>query len=306
MILCTSCGSGTGGGDQASPIPHLKYFGYVGIDVGYDDPLDAEVKTNYLDETAYFTNIAHIGVSDPSTNIGPRLDAFAAHDVAGLLDLTPIFYEEVVPPIDITGSGVDLRLRSDYIARWNQLRTNSDFASRLSTIGCFYLCDEPTWRGVTASELALQANVIQATYPTVPTLVVEAYPAINLLVIPASVDWIAFDRYFILDPSTDGNYLKDLADLKSKRSSLAQKIVLILDGQWLPGHGYPETDMAQVATNYYRLASTDPEIVGLIGYLWPGGVDGPTSLGTRNMPIEVQAEHVRIGRAITGKRGVPN
>ena len=99
---------------------------------------------------------------------------------------------------------------------------------------------------------------------------------------------------------------KNLADLKLRRSTVSQKIVIILDGQWLPGNGYPQSTMTQIATNYYRLASSDQDVIGLVGYLWPGGLDGPTALGTRNLPNEVKAEHVRIGRAITGKVGAPN
>ena len=82
--------------------------------------------------------------------------------------------------------------------------------------------------------------------------------------------------------------------------------LLILDAQWLAGHGYPQEAMAQIATNYYRLASDDRDIIGLIGYAWPRGLDGLTSRGTRNLPPAVKAEHMRIGRAITGKVMVSN
>ncbi len=45
----------------------------------------------------------------------------------------------------------------------------------------------------------------------------------------------------------------------------------------------------------------DPDVIGIIGYLWPGGFDDPKQKGARNLAKNVIDEHVRIGKVITGK-----
>ena len=50
--------------------------------------------------------------------------------------------------------------------------------------------------------------------------------------------------------------------------------------------------------NYYNLAASDTDIVGLMAYLWPGGLDEPNQLGVRNMPQSVIDMNVKIGTMI--------
>ncbi len=77
-----------------------------------------------------------------------------------------------------------------------------------------------------------------------------------------------------------------------------------MDAQWLPFYGeagLPPEAIKTVATNYYGLAKSDPDVVGLIGYLWPSKLDDENQIGARELPASVINEHIRIGKAITRK-----
>ncbi|RMF73297.1 MAG: hypothetical protein D6738_09095 [Acidobacteria bacterium] len=80
-------------------------------------------------------------------------------------------------------------------------------------------------------------------------------------------------------------------------------MVIVMDAQWRPDYfllGWSQETMAEVAANYYTLAESDPDVIALIGYLWPGGLDLPVQLGARELPPVVQDEYVSIGRSILG------
>ncbi len=59
--------------------------------------------------------------------------------------------------------------------------------------------------------------------------------------------------------------------------------------------------MAKVNFHYFELAKSDPEVIGIIGYIWAGGLDSPDHRGIRDLPQTVIDENKRIGKAITGK-----
>lgn len=83
-----------------------------------------------------------------------------------------------------------------------------------------------------------------------------------------------------------------------------QALILIGDGNYTPVHaaaGLLESDMDEVAMNYYLLALERDDVTGLIVYTWAGGIDGPNEKGVRDMVPEVGAKWQEIGRAITGK-----
>jgi len=101
-------------------------------------------------------------------------------------------------------------------------------------------------------------------------------------------------------------FLNELSSLKSKRSSQTQKIVLVLDAHFisflhLDIGGIPELEMKEVATSYYNLAQSDPDVVCLLGYFWPGGFDDPSAKGARELPQNAKDEYIRIGKIISGK-----
>ena len=78
--------------------------------------------------------------------------------------------------------------------------------------------------------------------------------------------------------------------------------MVVLDGWWSEGlhgaAGLTEADMKEVATNYYKLAHSDPDVVAVISFIWS---TFETGKGTRDLPQEVLKEHKIIGGLITRK-----
>lgn len=219
-----------------------------------------------------------------------------------MLAVQAIFF--VGTPDATQGGGMNFDLHPQYQARWESFVKTNNLFEHQSAIAAFYVVDEPVWNGISFSELKLAADAIKASFPSVPTAFVEAPGGLDTLQVPPSMDWIGFDHYAIPRPETDSTFKQELSLLKSKRSLASQRIVLVMDAQWLPFYGeagYSESDMASVATSYFNLAQSDPEIIGILGYLWPGGFDDPRQKGARNLPQSVIDEHRRIGELVTGK-----
>ena len=180
----------------------------------------------------------------------------------------------------------------------NQLDQHTDL------LQAFYIGEEPTWNDIDSTELKAACDYVKLSIPEVPIMVVEAFPVLEELVVPNSVDWLGFDRYFIMDPQQDSSFQADLSIIKAKRQA-HQQLVLIMDcHHFIFGHsarGIEKNDMAQVAKNYYDLANAETDVVALIGYHWPSGFEFKGVRGARNMPEHVQLEYRKIGEAITGK-----
>lgn len=283
---------------QTAP-PHLKYFGFTAIDCFYDDPLDASNITNYISEVDTFTNIAHMCVYDYTDNIVARTNLMNAHCVNPILHIQEIFFQIVDTHAP---SGVNYDLYPDFTARWSTFMTTNSSVLVPAKIGCFYIADEPFWNGITLSDMDTVCALLKNTFPTIPLLMVEAYATVNSMQVPKSMDWVGFDRYRTFDPQFDPAFLENLDTLKSRLSSPNQKIILIIDDQWFPEYltflGWSQDSMTDVVQNYYDLAASDPSVIGLIGYIWPGGLDGPTHHGVRNMSTPVINKNIEIGQLI--------
>ncbi|QCW99315.1 hypothetical protein FGM00_04010 [Aggregatimonas sangjinii] len=281
---------------------HLEYFGFTLVDTLWDDPTDADSKTNYSDEVAPFSNLADILVVDPTDNVIARMERMQHLQMKSILHIAALFFE-----IEGTNapSGTDYKLRNDYRERWmtfvntNQLTENQGFVQAL------YLGEEPVWNGVSANELRLAADYISNTTPEYKVMVIEAYPVLDELQLPNSVDWVGFDHYFIENPAKDPTFLGELGTLKAKLKD-NQQLVLVMDAHYIDfahgGFGGIALDkMGEVANSYYELAKAESKAVTLLGYFWPSGFDHAQSIGARNMPDNVKDEYVRIGKEITGK-----
>jgi len=281
---------------------NLQYFGYTLVDVGWDDPTDSEVKTNYIDEVHEFSNVADILVIDPSENIVSRMSTFDQHDVQAVLHLSEIFFEQKNEGGD--KSGYIYGLRSDYQQRWDTFVATNDINANAYLINCFYIGEEPSWNGIPESEFTLACDYAKSTVPQVPIFNVESFADIDNLYTPNSVDWVGFDHYFLREPSKDPAFIQEFNTLKSKMKS-HQKVLLIMDGHWIKllhgTSGISKNDMDFIARDYYELANSDTTIIGILGYFWPSGFDVKKSIGTRNLPDHVLEEHQQIGRTITGK-----
>ncbi|MDP5081480.1 MAG: hypothetical protein NWP87_02405 [Winogradskyella sp.] len=282
---------------------HIEYFGFTIVDTYWDDPTDSETKTNYADEIHTFSNLADILVVDPNDNLVQRTQTFADLDLKAILHLNELFFE-LVDNNSPSESNYDLR--ADYQERWNKFKTTNLSILNTNYIGTFYIGEEPTWNGITFTELDAVAQLLQTEFPNIPTMIIEAYPSLNDLQVPRTVDWIGFDRYFVKNPNSNFEFQQDWNTLQSKISDPNQKIMIILDSHYINwahrDFGNIElTQMNIVAENYYELAKSNEKVIGILGYFWPNGFDFTESIGARGMPQNVKKEYERIGREITGK-----
>ncbi|MTE25752.1 hypothetical protein [Winogradskyella ouciana] len=282
---------------------HIEYFGFTIVDTFWDDPTDSEAKTNYADEIHNFSNIADILIVNPNDNIVQRAQTFADMDLKAILHLNELFFELID---NNSPSESNYNLRTDYQERWNEFKTINQSIINNNYVGTFYIGEEPTWNGITFTELNAVAQLLQTEFPNIPTMIIEAYPSLNDLQVPETIDWIGFDRYFVENPNTNVQFQQDWNTLKSKLSNPNQKIMVILDSHYINwAHGdfgnIELTRMNIVAQNYYELAKSDEKVIGVLGYFWPNGFDIPESIGARGMPQNVKMEYERIGKEITGK-----
>ena len=281
---------------------HIEYFGFTIVDTYWDDPTDSEIKTNYADEIYSFSNIADILVVNPNDNIVQRTQTFADLDLKAILHFNELFFE-LIDNNSPSESNYDLR--TDYLERWNEFKTMNQSILNTNYVGAFYIGEEPTWNGITFTELNAVAQLLQTEFPNIPTMIIEAYPSLNNLQVPQTVDWVGFDRYFIKNPNTNVEFQQDWNTLNSKLSNQNQKIMVILDSHYIGAHGVfgniELTQMNIVTQNYYELAKNNEKVIGILGYFWPNGFDIPESIGARGMPQNVKMEYERIGKEITGK-----
>jgi len=301
ILIFAGCSSS----DDSSPtksVDHIKHFGFTIVDTNWDDPTDAENKTNYSDEVASFSNMADILIVHPTDNIVDRLDAMEALQMKSILHLNELFFE--VQGTDAP-SGTDYRLRPDAQERWDLFLGNNSLYVHQDQIQALYVGEEPTWNGITFTELKKVSDYVKTTIPGITVMVVEAYPALNELQIPESVDWVGFDHYFIKDPKNDVGFMSELNMLKSKLTQ-EQQLILILDSHYIDSFhgdfgGISINEMASVASSYYALAKSEPKTIAILGYFWPSGFDDPNAIGARHMPDDAKKKYIKIGKEITGK-----
>jgi len=288
--------------EKSRSADHLEYFGFTLIDTSWDDPSDNDTKTNYLDEVSSFSNIGDILVVTPTDNIDDRIRAFTEVEVKPLIHISELFFEQEG---NNAPSGINYNLRPDYQSRWDQFTSINNTLNTQGNIACFYLGEEPTWNGISYADLKSASDYIKST-SDIPIMIIEAYPAIDQLQIPTSVDWYGFDHYFIKSPHTDATYLSEVDLIQSKQSRDNQRMILIMDSHYIPElHGASANielpEMQSIANSYYEIAKSDKEILGIIGYFWPSGFDRSNAIGARNMPIKTIENFRRIGEEISGK-----
>lgn len=282
---------------------HIEYFGFTIVDTYWDDPTDSEQKTNYADEIHGFSNLADILVVNPNNTIIERVQYFQDLKLKALIHLNELFFE-LVDNNSPSESNYDLR--ADFQERWNDFKSNNQSVLNPDYIGAFYIGEEPTWNGISFTEMEAVAQLLETDFPSIPIMIIEAYPALDDLQVPQSVDWIGFDRYFIKNPLTNTEFQQDWTLLKSKLSNQDQRIMVIMDSHYIDwAHGdfgnIDVEEMDEVANSYYELAQRDERVIGILGYFWPNGFDVPEALGAHGMPAHVKRTYERIGKEITGK-----
>ncbi len=244
----------------------LSFFGFALTDAYFDDPHDNEVKINYVDEVADFTNIIHMGLKSLDENITSRLAVLDNNNEKAILHLHDLFFQEIS-----SGNGRGhYTLRDNYIDLWDNFAKINALENHLHEIAAFYLADEPFWNHISYEELDSAATLLKDRIPTVPILIIESYASLNDLKVPSAVDWIGFDQYDTIDPNTEVNYQSNWKKLTGIADRMDLKIVVIMDTQWRPYYqsdgGIRPEDMGTIALNYYKLAINNTRVIGIIGY----------------------------------------
>lgn len=289
-----------------APLPdlsHVEHFGFAIVDAYHDDPHDHEQQSVYTAEVASFSTMADLAVFLLDDSLTPRIDAMLALGVRPMLSIQHVLFETL--PDTASPSGYRVSLRPDAGVRLSVLVQANSLDTRQADIAAIYLVDEPTWNGLSADDLMIASDLVQAALPDVPCVVIEAWPVVDALIVPESIDWIGFDRYTVFDPSTDRAWQNDLATLLSRRSSPHQRVVVVMESQWLPAYGDLGVSpgmMGLVARNYARAAAQCPETIAIIGYTWPGGFEPAEQLGARNLPPQAQRWYRWIGSSVMGNR----
>ena len=281
----------------------LSYFGFALVDCGWDDPNDSNIKTDYLDEVASFTNIAQMCVYSSDDAIGNRIARFNQAGVKAILHIESILFERGQ---DTSPSG-DKRaiLRSNAETELMKfVSLNRDFLIP-GSVAALYIADEPVWNGVSSSDFTRALQIVKKALPDIPTMAIEAYTVVNQIMIPQELDWVGFDRYDTIDPEHDAAWLADLNKVSTARSRSDQKIVIVASTQWLPYYqsdaGISPSDMEAIVNSYNRIAASYPNVVALLGYTWAGGLDDQKQLGARSLPPNVKQSLRTIGLQITHK-----
>jgi hypothetical protein len=275
-----------------SPPATLKYFGFGGIDCGISDPINPRANVNYIDEVSLFSNIAHLCASNPNDYIIQRMATMINRDVLPILDVSNLLFTKV---------GSKLVLRGDYRSRMTTFISTNKLARYQKYIGAIYIVDEPFWNGLEYTSLEVAVNFVKSMLPTPPIMFIEAFPSLDQLKVPANVSIIGFDQYQV-DPLSD-SYKNKLTHLKTKIGS-GQRVILVMDGEWTaspPGSSFPKEAYETIMPNYYTLAQSDSMIIGMLVYVWPGGVSSSNEYGVRNFPASTLEIYKSIGRSITRK-----
>ena len=272
----------------------LEFFGYAAVNCRHDDPYDTGAKTDYSDEVAGFTNANHVCLTD-DPSAWPALLKAAAAQYDPVVQVEPLF------DFSPAGSGPDGIAAKLY---WDA------FVAAVAASGVppgrfyFLLADEPALHNIPPDQIDRAASIIHQTFDTKRVMLVEAFSFDGVPPVSANIDLWAFDAYGLRDPGAEPLYTAFLNGARTQMHK-GQRLWLVMDGSYSPNHisaGIKPEEMAEVARATFRFAKAQPDVVGIIGYLWAGGVD-PDEKGVRDLPPVVRAAHEAIGREILAGLG---
>lgn len=282
----------------------IQYFGYH--ESGQDDL--------GLDKVKGFTNFSYIStqadIYDPTLAI--RVNAMSQRGMKAVLELGKVLW------CDYDGSGYYRTLCSDWQQRWiNWKIYNSGILTDAKVLG-LVVRDEPFNWDVSMSQYddaaaRIKGDLVAASQPNIKIWLLESAcvvagepcgpnPGSGAFdryqgTLP-NVDWIGLNAYFI-HPETDPMYQLALSRIKARFPS--KKRIYNMDAWWTSAHEQAFGSiyaMGPLAQEWYRVAKSDPEAIALGVTSW---VNLEGELGSNGFPCSVLAEHVLIGRTITGK-----
>jgi hypothetical protein len=270
---------------------NLRYFGYAGIECGWDDPQDDSAKTSYSDEVAGFTNLNMACVDADPAVTAERMQRVAENGATVLLNIQPALFR---------AEGRDLHPQPEREVLWALVEQGVSASKVPLERIVLYVVDEPSLHGLTAADVSEAAQFLRGKWPDMRLMVVDARLENGPGPIPAELDYWGFFDYFHADPGADADYVAYL-DRAAQALHPGQSLVLVMDAMHTPYHaetGLPAESMADIALAYERLALATPKVTALMAYAWAGGIDQGWELGVRDLPPTVRATHESIGRRI--------
>ena len=278
----------------------IQYFGYH--ESGRDDL--------GLNLTKGYTNFSYLSTSDDlyDTVVPSRVNAMAQQGMKAVIELGKVLWCD--PYLD----GTYPIICQDWQQRWNAWRSYNAGILTPDKLLAVVVRDEPfNWNVDMAVYDTVAATVkadLAAAHPNVKVMLLEADCVVTggcgrspgafdryTGMLP-SVDWIGLNTYGI-HPETNPTYQNALSKIKARFPG--KKRIYNMDAWFSPTYhaGLGSINaMGPLAQEYYRLAQTDPDAVALGITSWVNIEDG---IGTKYFPCSVVAEHVRIGREITGR-----
>ena len=248
---------------------HLKYFGYY---LGA-----SEAFGNFMDEFEDHCNLVNVWGNDVEF-----LEMAKLMNLKAILSIGYIFRK-------CEGSNC---LHDDYLERWNAYADM--ILPYIDNIFAFYPYDEPYLNG---NPIADQEKVIQAIKSRFSDkLIYVTYAFLSVssgMEIPQGYDIVTITPDY---GDFSGSDMQDSLNILKTNLTQGQKIILTGDGfsfDKMPSEAEQYTRVI-TAREYYNIAKSDPQIIGILTFIWPSFYLGS---GVRDMPI-VENEFRRIGLEI--------
>ena len=269
---------------------HLKYFGFAVTDCG----------VNKLNEIDSFVNLVDMCLEN-FDNITARIINNTSGNNVVIVHLQGIFIDNIVDANSPTG--IQYELLPDYTSRF-ELWCSNNIDIPIEKIAAFTIADESVWNRMSMSDLDVIAKMVKTKFPNTPIMVIESSEGLDEFEITTNIDWIGFDKYGILNPNKDNDYINDIQKLKSKITSTNQRIVIVMETQWIPLYtdlGYSQSVLKSMSKSYYDYAKRDNDVIALIAYLLPSDFDMVGQKGFFDLDYDVQNMVKEIGLEIVNK-----
>lgn len=286
----------------------IQYFGYV--NAADDDALG---------KTKNHVNVTHIMAEAPTDPyLKARVDAASQRGLKVTIDLAKIFF------CDATYTSLCNSTGNKWQDRWASWKTYNASILTSTKVLAVTIRDEPLINGVSLATIQTVAAHIKSD-PALSWLKIFYMESackvaidqcgadtdgdrafLNTTTTLTSIDWIGVTIYDIY-PKSDWTLQNAVSKMKTKFPGkgwvyAGQSFWTEASGDVFYSHG-PDY-MGTIASDWYDVAAADTSSVMLMMAFWPSEL--PAVTGARDLPCFAIKEHVRIGRAITGKtRGTP-
>lgn len=267
--------------------PYL--FGYLGVEA-------KAVNMSEVEANGIPTNVQTIPSGLAADSIGSKIDSANSRGQRAVILLDRLLFI-VDQNLDTPCGPYSMRHRLDFKLKFDAwLQKNGEYMTPEKT-ALLLLHPEVNNACIPPESIDMVAQYVNSKNFGIP--VIAAYSATVGAqplpeVIPASLAGVGFYKYQVLDPTTDADFQRDYALMKS-RMTPDQKIVLGVDGfydSWYRALGWPRWYLGYVALNYSTLALNDPQVTGLLIFQWESFYEfGETKTGTRDLPQNVRDRH---------------